>query len=438
MHFEDIIAAMSDKLRDRYRVIEPLSTARDVTTLKAIDDTSGRHMVIRVLELRHITRWKAIELFEREVDALRSFDHRGVPSFVDSWVDESADGVSLGLVREWVDGIAVHDGEWAAEPIVGEDEAIGLARGVAEILAYLHSLRPPVIHRDLTPEHIIRRPDGSLTLVGFGSVRAVLPRTVGGSTFVGTSGYVAPEQLMGRAMPASDIYALGASLVALLTGLDPSSLTTDGARLQYESHLEVRDSTRRLLGAMLAPVAEDRVTSGAALLRLLDAPDASAVELALTNSPPPASVVAVVKESELHIELPTLASRDALLRRAVPIVLGLCALMTLYIGWRALTGGTKVVPLLIATAAVAIPYGWIFRTTTRRRVIRLSPDALRIDGKLFAWVSVSDVRRIDCGEKGYGLAVEVDDRLQSAMTNLELAEADWVVQQIRARLESER
>src|SRR4029077_3528800 len=88
-----------------------------------------------------------------------------------------------------------------------------LAR-VLEILDYLHSRVPPVIHRDIKPSNLIRAPDGTIALVDFGGVLDGA-RESGGSTIVGTFGYMAPEQLSGQVTPATDLYALGATIVAL-------------------------------------------------------------------------------------------------------------------------------------------------------------------------------------------------------------------------------
>ena len=83
-----------------------------------------------------------------------------------------------------------------------------LLRDASDVLDYLHGRAPPVIHRDLKPSNVIRRPDGSFAFVDFGAVRDKL-RPEGGSTIVGTFGYMAPEQFQGRALPASDVYAIG-------------------------------------------------------------------------------------------------------------------------------------------------------------------------------------------------------------------------------------
>ena len=127
-----------------------------------------------------------------------------------------------------------------------------------DILSYLHAKSPPVVHRDIKPSNIIARPDGSYALIDFGAVQTIVQDTVGGSTVVGTAGYSPPEQMMGRAVPASDLYALGATAVALLSGESPSDLPVERMKIRFRQAIDVDDELGAFLDRLLAPDASDR------------------------------------------------------------------------------------------------------------------------------------------------------------------------------------
>src|SRR5262249_14534929 len=117
-----------------------------------------------------------------------------------------------------------------------EADVVRFLRDTESTLAYLHGRAPPVIHRDIKPGNVIRRPDGSFALIDFGSVRDRM-KPEGGSTVVGTFGYMAPEQFQGRAMPCSDVYAAGATALALITGREPEDLPHRGLGIDVRAAL---------------------------------------------------------------------------------------------------------------------------------------------------------------------------------------------------------
>ncbi len=145
-----------------------------------------------------------------------------------------------------------------------------LLQDAGEVLDYLHGRAPPVIHRDLKPGNVIRRPDGSFAFVDFGAVRDKL-RPEGGSTVVGTFGYMAPEQFQGRALPASDVYAMGATALSMLTGQQPEDLPHKGLAVDVRAALGSRagrgnERLTSILEAMLEPDPDRRASRIAPLL----------------------------------------------------------------------------------------------------------------------------------------------------------------------------
>ena len=102
-----------------------------------------------------------------------------------------------------------------------ERQAVGIGIAVCKILEYLHGFSPPVIHRDIKDSNILIGADGEVYLIDFGAVRdKMVSRDTLDATIVGTYGYMPLEQFGGLAVPGSDIYALGATLISILLAVN--------------------------------------------------------------------------------------------------------------------------------------------------------------------------------------------------------------------------
>src|SRR5690606_18025962 len=226
-------------------------------------------VAVKRFQIRGARGWKDVELAEREAEVLASLDHRLLPAAIDRFEEDGA----LFLVMEKIEGESL-----AQRGVASRDEVVGFLRDAAEVLDHLHGRSPPVIHRDIKPGNVIRRPPRpergetapSFVLVDFGSVRQRLePR--GGGPMVGTFGYMAPEQLQGRAMPATDVYAVGATALRLLTGVEPEDLPHRGLHVDVQAALGKRDrDLAEVLSQMLEPDPDRRPDRIAPLLARLD------------------------------------------------------------------------------------------------------------------------------------------------------------------------
>jgi hypothetical protein len=237
-------------LRDgRFVIVGSLGEGTQGHTFDGVDKREGRAVAIKRFDVRTAKTWKEAELAERETRVLQSLSHPKLPKYRDHFEQDGA----LYLVMDKIEGESLAALQKRGGRL-GEDDVVRLLRDAADALDYLHRRAPPVIHRDLKPGNVIRRPDGSFAFVDFGAVRDKL-RPGGGSTVVGTFGYMAPEQFQGRALPASDIYSIGATALSMLTGEQPEDLPHKGLAIDVRAALKGRVSGRLVdtLVAMLDP-----------------------------------------------------------------------------------------------------------------------------------------------------------------------------------------
>ncbi len=224
--------------------------------------------VLKTQQLEHVKSWKDRELFEREASILRQLTHPRIPAFVDLMIqqDKNTHSENLLLIQEHIAGQDLETCVQAGKRF-SETEVVALALQMADVLKYLHSLQPPVIHRDIKPANIIMHEQKGAFLVDFGAVRDRVQQR--SSTIVGTFGYMAPEQFDGRAYPATDIYALGVTLIFLLTHVHPGDMEKDVLRLNYKPHGQISKELAAVLDTMIAPDWKQRYQSAEALIHAL-------------------------------------------------------------------------------------------------------------------------------------------------------------------------
>ena len=240
----------------RYAIIGVLGAGSQAETLDAVDKQDGRAVAIKRFQVRGAKSWKDVELAEREARVLATLSHPNLPVYIEHFEEDGA----LYLVMEKIDGETLASLRRRKVSLSSQDIARFLT-DAESVLSYLHSRLPPIIHRDIKPGNVIRRADGSFALVDFGSVRDQL-KPEGGSTVVGTFGYMAPEQFQGRALPGSDVYAVGATALSLVTGCEPENLPHRGLAIDVPAALgrAAEPWLVRALSAMLEPDPDKRPT----------------------------------------------------------------------------------------------------------------------------------------------------------------------------------
>jgi serine/threonine protein kinase len=214
---------------------------------------------------------KATELFEREANVMYNLSHDQIPRFREQFKARTIAGESLFIVQDYVDGDNYSETIDRRGKLFSEKEACEFLQHILPVLDYIHSL--DVIHRDISPDNIIcRKADGKPVLIDFGAVReAAAKYSQTSATVIGKVGYAPEEQMRrGQVSPSSDLYALAATTLTLLTGEQPEKLyNTQLATWDWDRHIKLSGSMKKLLHKMLAYRPDKRYPSAAAVLAAL-------------------------------------------------------------------------------------------------------------------------------------------------------------------------
>ncbi|WP_216595621.1 bifunctional serine/threonine-protein kinase/ABC transporter substrate-binding protein [Myxosarcina sp. GI1] len=230
---------------------------------------------------------KAQELFEREAGVLYRLQHRQIPRFRELFRYKHEHKDYLLLVQDYVEGQTYHElfNQYARERRkLSEAEITWLLSQTLPILEYIHAMG--MIHRDISPDNIILRSVDKLPmLIDFGSIKEVenkaqfqLIKAINSNdslslmgTVIGKNGYAPPEQIeRGIVFAHSDLYALAATVVVLLTGKEPQQLIEPNSYLWYwQEEVNVSPKLESILTTMLAPQPRDRFDNATEVIKRL-------------------------------------------------------------------------------------------------------------------------------------------------------------------------
>ncbi|MBF2080479.1 MAG: CHASE2 domain-containing protein [Synechococcales cyanobacterium T60_A2020_003] len=214
----------------------------------------------------------ARRLFDTEARILEQLgEHDQIPALYDFFEENQ----EFYLVQEFIDGNSLAD-EISPDVPFTETEAIALLDDVLQILEFVHGRH--VIHRDIKPGNLIRRKrDGKMVLIDFGAVKELNTQFVDQSTRssftvgIGTQGYTPPEQLSGKPRYASDLYALGITVIQALTGQSPSQFQADSrsGEIAWHDQAVVSPAFAMILDRMVRFNASQRYASASDVRRSL-------------------------------------------------------------------------------------------------------------------------------------------------------------------------
>lgn len=251
-----------------YDVIRELGRNREggrITWLATNLNTNQPEVIKQFCFAQAGSSWSGSEAHAREIQVLKGLDHPGIPSYLHSF--ETSDGFCL--VQEYI-----HASTLAEPRSFSPAEIKQIAIKILEILVYLQNRIPSVIHRDIKPENILVDEQINVYLIDFGFARIGSHDVAGSSVFKGTPGFIPPEQMF-KPTNATDLYALGATLICLLTGIKSTKIDQlqdeDDPYLIKFRHLLPQLSLRFIgwLEKMVQPKQKDRFTNAELALESL-------------------------------------------------------------------------------------------------------------------------------------------------------------------------
>ena len=276
----------------RTYLVEDLGRFKEPCALKEFIPVQSGHYVLE----------KSKELFQREAAILYQIQHPQIPQFRAIFEENQR----LFLVQDYVEGMTYHElllDRTSTGRTFSEAEVLVFIRQMLPVLAHIHARG--IIHRDISPDNIIRRENDQLpVLIDFGVVKELAtkvqsPEGTAHATTVGKIGYAPIEQLQsGRATASSDLYALAVTAIVLLTGKLPQELLDQTTLLwNWQQRVQVSTGLALVLNRMLSRSPADRYQSVSEVAQALDGqtnPDPNAQTVPPAPVPSNISQVATV------------------------------------------------------------------------------------------------------------------------------------------------
>lgn len=272
-------------LEGRYGVIRELSVDETHRVYEGRQTNLGLRVLIKTLREIYqdpIQAKQQLEQVALEARILAALNHPNLLAVYDCFMHQ---GLPI-LVSQFVEGRNLGEVAEMAPKAISARRVLAWAEQLLDVIQYLHGQDPPIIVRDLKPSNIILGRDGRLRILSFGLAKRMSGGGAGTQEIVkgvGSDGYAPLEQTAyARTAPATDLYALGATLYFLLTKTHPAN-AAQRAIAAKEPLLDPRQ-----LNETVGPELWDAILKLMAI-RLQDRPQSVAVarDLLFPKSPPP-------------------------------------------------------------------------------------------------------------------------------------------------------
>ncbi len=204
----------------KYKILNKVGQGGMSVVYLAMNERANKQWAVKEVRKDGVLDFESVKQgLVAETDILKKLSHPYLPSIVD--VIDTDD--SFIIIMDYVQGNSLDKAlkEFGAQR---ETDVIEWAKMLCDVLGYLHTREPAIIYRDMKPANVMLKPDGTISLIDFGTAREHKAAKVEDTTCLGTRGYAAPEQYggMGQTDARTDIYCLGATIYHLVTGMNPS------------------------------------------------------------------------------------------------------------------------------------------------------------------------------------------------------------------------
>ncbi len=210
-------------LQKRYKILKVLGSGGICTVYLAQDLLLPKVWAIKEFSNQNLASEEKIKIesqFNKEAEILSSLNHPGLPEIADFFSENE----NKYIVMEFFEGETLEDIIKKENRPLEEEKVRLWALQICEILDYLHSHKPCIIHRDIKPQNLIVTKENEIKFIDFGIARIFNPVKKQDTIFMGTPGFASPEQFgQGQTDPRSDIFSLGATLHYLLSNHDPGN-----------------------------------------------------------------------------------------------------------------------------------------------------------------------------------------------------------------------
>lgn len=209
-------------LRDDALVVKSQLTSGGQANLYLASTRQGYDVVLKEFILSNSDAPGAVvesaRDFETECSLLSSVHHPGIVKMQDFFSEQRR----MYIVLEHIEGTSLRRFVKDKGPL-SEQETLRIALKVLDVLEYIHNLEPPVVHRDISPDNVMYSASGDVKVIDFSLATTKASKCASGT--LGKHSYIPPEQLREQSTTQSDIYALGATMSYLLTGIDPKPIS---------------------------------------------------------------------------------------------------------------------------------------------------------------------------------------------------------------------